>query len=191
VFKFHEGTEVRGINSHLVRTVTGFLTDAGFKDVRAAVQDTTLKPTAENWQQANDNLMIVVGHPTAGPASGSFAPSIETVDASGHPNYLAWSQHDRFTLREAAFLWNDEDPKMPAHTSSSASTLSLFRKSIAAEKLECDLPIHLLVLRQTAALGGTMDPNSIPETVLVRREDLKAFAQQKGVRPRFLFSEDG
>jgi hypothetical protein len=64
VFEFQHGIEVRGINSHLARAVARLLADAGYEGARPVVQATTLKPSAENWQQTSDGLMVVVGHPS-------------------------------------------------------------------------------------------------------------------------------
>jgi len=63
VFEYQHGIVVRGINSHLTRAVTEFLSDAGYNGVRSEIQVTTLQPSAENWEQANAGLMVIVGHP--------------------------------------------------------------------------------------------------------------------------------
>jgi hypothetical protein len=64
-FVFNEypvGIEVRGINSHFTRTITQSLIGVGYSDARPVIISTTLEPSAENWEQANQGIMIVVGY---------------------------------------------------------------------------------------------------------------------------------
>ena len=60
--EFRQGVEIRGINSHLVQAVAQFLTDAGLKSVKPVMQQTTLKPSDVNWEQASAGITIIVGH---------------------------------------------------------------------------------------------------------------------------------
>jgi hypothetical protein len=56
------GIEIRGINSDFTRTVTKFLTDAGYSAANPVITATTLKPSAEIWDQANQEILIAVGY---------------------------------------------------------------------------------------------------------------------------------
>jgi hypothetical protein len=60
--EFPKGIEVRGINSHFARAISQLLVDGGCTDAKPVVKSTKLTPSAENWQQANAGLMIVVGY---------------------------------------------------------------------------------------------------------------------------------
>ena len=40
-----------------------FLTDAAYSDAKPVITPTNLKSSAENWDQANQGIMLVVGYP--------------------------------------------------------------------------------------------------------------------------------
>jgi hypothetical protein len=61
--EFPTGIEIRGNNSHFTRAITQSLIDAGYTDAKPVIRSTTtLTPSAENWKQANEGVMIVVGY---------------------------------------------------------------------------------------------------------------------------------
>jgi hypothetical protein len=63
--EYPTGIEIRGINSNFTRTVTSLLIEAGYSDAKPVIALTTLNPSAENWDQANQRVMIVVGYSEA------------------------------------------------------------------------------------------------------------------------------
>jgi hypothetical protein len=60
--EFPTGIEIRGNNSNFTRAITQSVIDAGYMDAKPVIRSTTLTPAAENWKQANEGVMIVVGY---------------------------------------------------------------------------------------------------------------------------------
>jgi hypothetical protein len=107
------------------------------------------------------------------------------------PHYEAWGDVERFTVGDAACLWEDIEPRAGVWTSAVSARIEGLCGAIRKGELrfipaKLDTPFDGPTREEKAELIRQQQSNADSET-MVGRDQLVAFATAKGYRPRFLF----
>jgi hypothetical protein len=132
------------------------------------------------------------GGQTAGQRYAGIHPATRRREADFDdflPDFSVWDQKPAFTLAEAAYLWDDREPKPVHKMDDGAKTVFAFlRDAVEAGNLRATFTID-------EALNAAFDEHDVVKhderavTVNTRvgRDRLREFAKSQGLRPMFLF----
>jgi hypothetical protein len=146
-------------------------------------------PEATTLRHANEEALGSVGRQwQTGPAA--TGANEEWVSRNSWPDFDKWDTKNVFRLFEAAALWNDEEPKLPM-SATAQRTFKQFHRAIYEKKLRTKLSLDESLGVAAHEIGDYPKPDEDPITVntTIGRKHLRAYADEMGQKPKFLFTD--
>lgn len=106
------------------------------------------------------------------------------------PFYEAWRHVEKFTVREAAYLWADIEPTSKVGSLEANAWIDALCGAIRTDKLQF-IPKNegLGFGDATRALGIALQKKNVDMSTEINRKDLIGFARKNGYKPNFLKDE--
>lgn len=114
--------------------------------------------------------------------------AIASSAPADRPAYEAWDDVKELMLFQAACLWVEREPANPMPMGEAYARFSMLKEAARNRELPVVQDVgSALGSAFKAARGEKVHANA---TTFVSREALKAYAEKRGLRPRFLFPND-
>jgi hypothetical protein len=113
-------------------------------------------------------------------ASEEGTPGSKPAQQPIAPHYDAWKHVDRFTIKDAAFLWNDLEPNVRANFSSKVSAwIEAFQNAVRRGEIK-------IVSRHSNPRLIESEKANADSATTITRQSLLSFANKNGHNPTFL-----
>jgi len=98
-------------------------------------------------------------------------------------DFTSWDQVSEFALFHAAWLWAEKEPKSPVQGSPQYGYFLMLTEAIRTKELNTVVDVSTL----SSVHGRRFSPAT---HVTINRDELRGFAEKRGMRPKFLYPED-